>query len=396
MKAVIMAAGKGIRMRPLTENIPKPMLKVGGKPILEHILISLKEFVDEVIIVVGYKSEQIKKFFKEDYYGLKISYAEQDKQLGTGHALLCAEEYLKDKFIVLNGDDFYSKEIIKEAIKHNLCAVAVKSDHLERFAVIDVENNIVVNLVEKPENPKSNLISIQCWVLDMGIFSILKEQKLSKRGEIELPEAVRIIIQNQKMHCVVIEEGWLPVGYPWHLLDLNGFLLKSLAKSIVKGEVEEGATIKGIVYIGEGTIVKSGTYIEGPVIIGENCVLGPNCYIRAHTTIGNNCKVGQAVEIKNTILFDNSKVPHLSYIGDSVIGENVNLGAGTITANLKHDSSNVKSMVNGKLVDTGRRKFGTIIGDGAKTAINTKIYPGRKIWPGKTTLPGEIIKKDVV
>ena len=92
---------------------------------------------------------------------------------------------------------------------------------------------------------------------------------------------------------------------------------------------------------------------------------------------------------------DGSKIPHLSYIGDSVIGENVNLGAGTITANLRHDNGNIKSMIKEKLIDTKRRKFGAVIGDNVHTGINTSIYPGRKIWPGKTTLPGEVIKKDV-
>jgi bifunctional UDP-N-acetylglucosamine pyrophosphorylase/glucosamine-1-phosphate N-acetyltransferase len=138
----------------------------------------------------------------------------------------------------------------------------------------------------------------------------------------------------------------------------------------------------------------SGTYIKGNVIIGENCLIGPNCYLRGNTSIGNGCHIGQAVEIKNSIIMDNAKVPHLSYIGDSVIGKNSNLGAGTITANLKHDNENVRSVVKGKIVDTGRRKLGTIIADDVHTGINTTIYPGRKIWPGVSTLPGEIIDKD--
>ena len=117
-----------------------------------------------------------------------------------------------------------------------------------------------------------------------------------------------------------------------------------------------------------------------------------NCYFYS---IGNDCKVGNAVEIKNAILMEGSVIGHLSYCADSVIGEKVNFGAGTIVANLRHDNGNVKSMVRGELIDTGRRKFGTIIGDHAKTGIHTSIYPGRKIWPGKTTMPGEIVKKDV-
>ena len=106
--------------------------------------------------------------------------------------------------------------------------------------------------------------------------------------------------------------------------------------------------------------------------------------------------VGQAVEVKNSVIGDGSKVPHLSYVGDSVIGEDCNLGAGTVIANLKHEKSNVKSMIKGKIIDTGRRKFGASIGDNVKTAINTSIYPGRKLFPDTTTLPGEVVKKDKV
>ena len=154
--------------------------------------------------------------------------------------------------------------------------------------------------------------------------------------------------------------------------------------------------IKGAVVIGKNTIVKSGTYIQGPVIIGENCSIGPNCFIRQGTAIGNGSVIGHSVEIKNSIIMNNTNICHLSYVGDSVIGENVNLGAGFITANLRHDKKNVLSLVKGKLVDTGMVKFGAVVADGVKTGVNTAVYPGRKIWPQKQTQIGEIVKQDLV
>lgn len=171
-------------------------------------------------------------------------------------------------------------------------------------------------------------------------------------------------------------------------------MFKEITKNKIEGTVEDGAVIKGIAVIGKGTVVKSGSYIEG-LLLSEKIARLPNCYIRGSTSIGNNCKIGNAVEIKNSIIMDNTHVGHLSYFGDSVIGENVNIGAGTITANLKHDNENVKSMYNNVLVDSGRRKLGAIIADNVHTGINTSIYPGRKIFPGKTTNPGEVVKKDV-
>ena len=178
------------------------------------------------------------------------------------------------------------------------------------------------------------------------------------------------------------------------MLETNEFFLNRIKKKI-KGIIEKNVTIKGEVVIAKGTLVKSGAYIEGPVVIGENCVIGPNCYIRASTSIGNNSKVGNAVDIKNSIIGENTCIAHLAYIGDSVIGDNVNVAAGVITANLRHDGKNIKTPVKGKIVDAGRRKLGAIVGDNVKLGINTSIYPGRKIWPDKTTLPCEIVKKDI-
>ncbi len=226
-----------------------------------------------------------------------------------------------------------------------------------------------VKVIEKKDEIKDKFI-----LMDLGLFN--KE------------DIVNAINTGEKVKCS------FPIKYPWDLLEANEFLLKDI-KSKSEGEIDKNTTIKGNLIVGKNTKILPGVYIEGNVIIGENCDIGPNCYIRGSTSIGNNCKVGQAVEIKNSILMDGSKVPHLSYVGDSVIGENANLGAGTIIANLRHDNQNVKSEVKGELLDSGRRKFGAIIGDNVHIGINTSILPGRKIWPGLTTAPGEIVKRDI-
>jgi bifunctional UDP-N-acetylglucosamine pyrophosphorylase/glucosamine-1-phosphate N-acetyltransferase len=148
----------------------------------------------------------------------------------------------------------------------------------------------------------------------------------------------------------------------------------------------------GNVKIGKGTIIKNGSYIVGPVVIGENSDIGPNCLIRPSTTIGNKCKVGNAVEIKNSILMDNSNVPHHNYVGDSIIGSNCNLGSGTKVANLRLDDKNIKAVVKGEIVDTGRRKLGVIMGDNVKTGINSTINMGTIIGENTFIGPGAIVK----
>ena len=187
------------------------------------------------------------------------------------------------------------------------------------------------------------------------------------------------------------------IRHPWDLLRANERFVGNIPEPLaVHGDVHASAVIEGIVHLGPGSRILPGVFIEGNAVIGANCRIGPNCYIRGSTSIGDKCHIGQSVEIKNCLILSGTNVGHLSYVGDSVLGEAVNFGAGTTTSNLRHDGKNHRSMVDGSLVDTGRRKLGVIVGDGVHTGINTSIYPGRKLWPHVTTLPGEIVRKDLV
>lgn len=185
------------------------------------------------------------------------------------------------------------------------------------------------------------------------------------------------------------------IRYPWDLLRINEELVGALPASVVKGDVSPAAHVHGRIVVGRGSRILPGVFIEGNVVIGSSVRIGPNCYIRGSTSIGDGCHIGQAVEVKNCIIMSHTNVGHLSYCGDSILGQGVNLGAGTITANFRHDGGPHRSLVMGRLVDTGRRKFGAVIGDGVHTGIHTGIYPGRKIWPGRTTRPGAIVRRDL-
>ncbi|RMD84301.1 MAG: hypothetical protein D6820_01245 [Lentisphaerae bacterium] len=182
---------------------------------------------------------------------------------------------------------------------------------------------------------------------------------------------------------------------PWHLLDLNELLLNRLDRNEILGEVKPGAVIDGRVRMDGGSVLLPGTYIEGHVVIGKNCKIGPNCYLRGPISIGDNVHIGNAVEVKASIIGHDSSVGHLSYVGDSIIGNYVNFGAGTITANFRHDGRHHRMMVMGELMDTGRRKLGAFVGHHVHTGIHTSIYPGRILGPGTSTLPGTIVRKNI-
>ncbi|MBW7899396.1 Bifunctional protein GlmU [Candidatus Brocadiaceae bacterium B188] len=390
-QAIILAAGKSTRTWPLTVTKPKPLLKVMNKEILKHNLDALQGLVSEVIIIVGFKKEMIINEIGQKYGKLRIQYVEQSTQLGTGHAVKCVEDIIKNKFLVLGGDDIFSRKDIQACLKHKYAVLGCKVEDPSRFGVFVLSGKDVRKVVEKPQTYVSDTANTGLYVFDKNVFNF--KLKKSLRGEYEIIDYINELVKEEKVVCETVKGHWLSVGYPWDLIQANNILVSGI-KDEIKGTLENNVTVKGKIHVGKGTVILSGTYIDGNVVIGENSTIGPNCFLRGNTTIGNNCHVGQAVEIKNSIIMDKAKVPHLSYVGDSVVGENSNLGAGTITANLRHDNKNVKSEVKGELIDTGRRKFGAIIADNVHTGINTTIYPGRKIWPGIGTGPGEIVDKD--
>ena len=186
------------------------------------------------------------------------------------------------------------------------------------------------------------------------------------------------------------------LAYSWDLLRANAEAMTARKNYVQESGAHASLYVDGRLQVGKGTKILPGVVIEGDVIIGDHCKVGPNCYIRGSTTIGDKCHVGQAVEIKNSILLPGTNVGHLSYLGDSILGEKVNFGAGTITSNLRHDGGAHRSPVEGRMVDTGRRKLGAIVGDGVHTGIHTSIYPGRKLWPKTATLPGAVVDKDLL
>lgn len=186
------------------------------------------------------------------------------------------------------------------------------------------------------------------------------------------------------------------IVHSWDLLRANAEAMVGRKNYALESTAHASLYVDGRLQVGKGTKILPGVVIEGDVIIGDHCKIGPNCYLRGATAIGDKCHVGQAVEIKNSILLPGTNVGHLSYVGDSILGADVNFGAGTITSNLRHDGGAHRSVVEGRLVDTGRRKLGAIVGDGAHTGIHTSIYPGRKLWPRTTTLPGAIVDRDIL
>ncbi len=393
MKAVIMAAGKSTRTFPLTVHTPKSMLPILNKPLLEYTLSSMHGLVDEFILIIGFEKDQIESYFGHSFQGTPIRYVEQTEKYGTGGALLCAKPFLTDRFIVLNGDDMFCRHDIEMVMKHRYGVLAKKVADPDRFGIFRLDQKgFVKEIVEKPQEHIGDLANIGVYVFDTDVF--YHDLKSSSRGEYEVTDYLNYLALQNKVH-VEVASDWIPLTYPWNLLEANVEYLKRIKESSIHGTIEEGAAIKGILHLGKGSIIKSGSCIEGPVFIGDNSEIGPLAHIRPNTIIRNNVRIGKT-ETVDSVWMDNTTAKHNGYIGHSVIGRNVNIGAGTITADFRHDGKNHTTVINNDKVDTRRRKLGVFIGDGVNTGIGTLIYPGRKLWPYTCTLPGEIVMKDKV
>jgi bifunctional UDP-N-acetylglucosamine pyrophosphorylase/glucosamine-1-phosphate N-acetyltransferase len=376
MKCVVLAAGEGKRMHPLTFTRPKVMLPIANKPILEwNLLNAIDAGLTEFVFIVGYKSEMVRNYFGDGTnWNASIDYVNQGKALGTAHAIGTVENFVDD-FIVLCGDTIFGKEDFHNITKNKMSMGLVEVEDAKEYGVVKVDGKHVVQIREKMENPISNVINAGIYHFDSNIFGYIHKTGKSPRGEYEITDSINLLIKEESREGIFLKE-WRDVVYPWHLLDANEEILKKSHKKI-EGNISNNVILNGNIIIGKNSKVLPGSFIEGPVSIGSDCKIGPNCYIRSHTSIGNGCHVGNACEVKNSIIMDHSTVPHQNYVGDSVIGERCNLGAGTKIANLRLDKRNIKVILNGKKHDTKRRKLGVVMGDHVQTGINAMFNVGR-------------------
>jgi len=393
MKAVILAAGEGKRLRPITSTRPKPLIPIAGKPLLEHTILGLKAAgIDKVLLIVGYKEQLIKDYFGNgtDKFNIKIEYITQEKYLGTAHAASYAKDFVKDDTILMMYGDILVDPIVFKGVvekfydsKTEGLISLIEVNNPQEFGIITLNSNGYVEKITEKPSPElnlGNLANAGIFIFDSLIFKAIDMTEKSVRDEYEFTDSMELLINqlNGKIIGYTIKEYfWSDIGLPWQLLDANNFILKSLEGKIL-GNVEPNVHIFGNVYVGKDTIVRSGSYIQGPCYIGDNNIIGPNAFIRPNTSIENNCHIGIS-EVKSSIIYSDSNVPHFNYVGDSIICENVNLGAGTKVANLRLDDGNVKVKIKGKLVDSQRRKLGTIIGPNVKTGINVSIMTGKII-----------------
>src|SRR5205807_1467952 len=317
MKAVVLAAGEGTRMRPLTANLPKPLLPVAGKPFLRHSLEALRAAgIRDLAILIGWQGHRIRERFGDGAaLDRSIAYEEQNERLGTAHAIGCMRSHVEGPFLSVNGDVVVSGQALSELLAFHgkvrgpVMALAEVPDP-SAFGVVEMKDGKVSSLEEKPRKPKSHLINAGIYVFDEGIFPLIDATPKSPRGEFEITDTIRLLMAKRDVYGFRLPTEWIDVGRPWDLLQANAALLAS------------------------------------------------------------------------------THVPHQNYVGDSILGERCNLGAGTKVANLRLDEAAVKVVFRGVEVDTGLRKLGVIMGDDVKVGINASIDAGTIVGEESFLGPG--------
>lgn len=400
MKAVLLAAGEGTRLAPITETRAKGLVPVLCKPLIEwHVEALVNSGIEEVIVVVGYMKEQVINYFEQKpHYRGKLKFVEQPEPRGTGDAVLKALDAIsyREDIIVSYADLFLENwNIYRELLElEGYYVVGGRSLNPKDYGVLHLNGPYLSKIVEKPQQPTSDLVNVGIYKLNAGDIIENRDISLSPRGELEFTDIVTRIASRKTIRVYMYQNDWIDVGKPWQVIEANKLALKNI-KHEIKGSLLQPVHIEPPVFIDSETVVNSFTVIKGPAYIGKGVELGPSAYIRPWSVICNGSKIGFSVEVKESVIFENVHASHLAYIGDSVICEHANIGAGVILANLRFDRKTVKMKVKDHVEDTGRLKLGAIIGGHAQLGVNVSVVPGVKIGSYSWVLPGSTVYRDV-
>jgi len=395
MKAIILAAGEGLRCRPLTLTRSKVMLPIANRPILEHVIDSLeKNRITDIILVVGYKKERIMDYFEDGLnFGVKIKYIEQKAQLGTAHAIEQAKSMIgpeDSEFLVLNGDNLVEPKTIADLLNNyegDASLLTVRMEDTAGYGVVLTDKKRVTRILEKRPGDLSRIVNTGIYVFTPQVFETIEKTPISENGEYAITDTLQLMIDEGKIvTSVPTESKWLDAVHSWDLLKANAIVLDSARSQRIEGEVEEGAVIRGNVTIGKNTRIRSGTYILGPAVIGENCDIGPNVVILPSTTIGDNVSIRSFTEIQNSIIMNNCRIYSHGQISNSIIGSNNTIGSGFFV----EEKEGLSIIMNGTVHRAP--KLGTIFGDdnrignsvlvkaGVTVAVDCQVESGNTIY----------------
>lgn len=388
MKAIILAAGEGKRLRPFTYSEPKVMIPVANKSLMEYILRSLvANQVTEIVVVVGYRKERIMSYFGDgDEFGAKITYVNQKKQLGNGHALFAAKNHVDDDFLVLPGDNLLDSSsianLLSEGVKHG--SLVIESSMPPKYGIAMIDRKKIVDISEEREE-QSNIVLTGAYKLPSEFMDTLGQ--CMDAGDYNLSHAIRKHLDRMKLEPIFSKGLWIDAVYPWDLLEVNHTAL-AMAQLQTAGKIEQNVMIQGRVSIGEGSVIRSGTTIYGPAIIGEGCDIGPNVSIFPSTSIGDNVTIDAFSAVRNSLIMSDCSIGPHSFLAQSVLGYGVRTKshlmayAADAYVNLEDEFYRVSNI-------------GTLMGEDCFVGSGVSIEPGTIVGPKSRIASGSKVSKNI-
>lgn len=382
--AVVLAAGEGTRLRPLTRHRPKPMLPAANRPILEYVFDALIDAgIERIHAIVGYKADRVQDHFGSDYRDVPVEYVQQTKQLGSGHALLQARGVVDDAFLVVNGDQIADPRMVAGVIE-----AAEAGDAVARLAVIEreevgaygavrLDRERVVEFIEKPEAGSYHLLNAGVYAFDQSIFDVLDETP-RRDGDLDLPDAIGSLIDADEPVGAVRTRGvWMDATYPWDLLAVARDLL--VAGWIDVDEASDG------VWIADSARVHDSAVLQPPVVIGPDVVVGPGAVVGPHTALGRNVTVGSNAVVESSVADEDTRVEAGATLVDCVAGQGVRIGAGTVVP-----GGDANVTVAGTVHED--RRLGAVLADRVSLGGGVSVQPGTLVGPNARVDAGGVLR----
>ena len=366
MQAVILAAGRSTRTYPLTSTRPKPLIPIWDRPLLEHQLAQLSGIVDEALLVVGYRKEQIEAHFGDEHAGIRLRYVEQKTQRGTADAVAAARPLVNERVLILNGDDFYHHDDLKDLADGGRGLLVTQAPDPHNRAVVRIDNDVIADIIEKPEKPEDappgSWCSVGGYSVEASDLELLEDLPLSPRGELELPDFILRLVATSSVRPQRIGQWWLPLTYAWDVLTAIHHIWSEPSRARDLGVTERV----------EGSLGNVDT--EGPIWIGDDVRIGNGVRLVGPTTIGAGTTIESGAVLEGVSVFEGAHIGKGATVRDSVLGRGVEIGEGATLAS--RPGSELSIDVKGKTVVPELARLGSVVGDGATVKAFVSVAAG--------------------
>ena len=394
---VILAAGSSSRFYPFN-TVNKSLFVVCGRPIIAYTLESVKTAgFHEAIVVTGPDQKDRDTITSFTPKGLAITYTILEKPAGQGAALLAARAHIKGNFFLINSQQLKFHEQIKPHLNKFDRAdffgavLRMHTDSPEKYGIFHLEGDRVLELIEKPSKDQapSNWKLVGTYFFTPEFLEILSN---TPAQEYSLEAAINTVIAQGKFQAFESTIDYPSLKYPWDLFDVKDHIFSTLKPSISKSaKIAATAIIRGQVTIEDGALIGDFAIVEGPAYLGKNAVVGTYSQVRAGSVLEAGAQAERYCDVRGSLIGPNTHI-HSQLVADSILGSNIRIGGGFVSASKRIDRQNVQVLVKGRLVDTGRNNIGVFVGNDTHIGVNASVMPGTVIGPHSILYPGITLK----